>query len=766
MGRARNELLARGFTGVNFFKYQNNPSGPGLWTWGISAGPFPDSDPSTTPPTDWTQPQYYSTIQAADIDGDGRAEVLGRSSAGVMAYSWNGSTGKWEYLATATDFCDTPCGFDQATYYSTIQFAHIQGQPINGHPAFQLVARTGNGVRVYEYNASNKTWTLLNPQGGPFPDVDQATNTNWGDVQYYSTIQFADVDGDGKAEALGRGAEGLETWQWTGTGWNQLPTATDLNDGSPGGFNQPQYYSTIQFADIDGKPGAELIARNNAGIIYYFWHGDTIGWGSYADKPSNQHYGPLLANDPWAGGAQYYGTIRLADIDGKPGAELIARGPYGIRTWAYTPASDPTASGTWKIPWDPGFPPFTADQQTAYLALSKKVSDDTGTDTVRDAYGETTTDFDKLASTIADFPVSPNNPDTAACPSTINSCPMNPGVTCQATTVQDPTDPSSTVTISSADWTAVVTELLTEICSVQEVKSYYAWLQGNNHTLFAETSESGTTIAIAAELETLQVDSTDGDVSADFGELFLGILGDLATLAEGPLGLALEVGVETFGSLANGVAGISNPSQNTEPGLFSELIAAQADAALANRAIALDTQADNDQAYILGNGSLLATVGGLILGNLWASDNVTQAAFLERRTPAPEHLGLSNALAGAVSTLCSTEDGADANCDEPIVGCQCQRPIGTYVQYSGRLNYNFSGVAHLGKGTTLISYPFSSPSDNFVRIIRTSIPPTCEFTYSGTLGDGGVTSQWEYGCSLGVPDADVFNNQNGFGTFH
>jgi hypothetical protein len=32
----------------------------------------------------WDQPQYYATIQLADIDGDGQAELLGRWAGGIL----------------------------------------------------------------------------------------------------------------------------------------------------------------------------------------------------------------------------------------------------------------------------------------------------------------------------------------------------------------------------------------------------------------------------------------------------------------------------------------------------------------------------------------------------------------------------------------------------------------------------------------------------------------------------------------------------------
>jgi hypothetical protein len=40
----------------------------------------------------WTDPSQYATIQLADVDGDGRDELLGRSDAGLRSTS---STRPW-----------------------------------------------------------------------------------------------------------------------------------------------------------------------------------------------------------------------------------------------------------------------------------------------------------------------------------------------------------------------------------------------------------------------------------------------------------------------------------------------------------------------------------------------------------------------------------------------------------------------------------------------------------------------------------------------
>ena len=37
----------------------------------------------------WGYPPYYETIQAADIDGDGADELLGRGGIGIVTYDFN-----------------------------------------------------------------------------------------------------------------------------------------------------------------------------------------------------------------------------------------------------------------------------------------------------------------------------------------------------------------------------------------------------------------------------------------------------------------------------------------------------------------------------------------------------------------------------------------------------------------------------------------------------------------------------------------------------
>jgi hypothetical protein len=99
-----------------------NPSyfdacGPTFTTpmWGDAAG--------------WTDPSKYSTIQLADVNGDGKDELLGRGDAGIEIWTFDTSVGQWRPQLNAnalpqvlTDFhsphpTDDTLGWRQHEYY-------------------------------------------------------------------------------------------------------------------------------------------------------------------------------------------------------------------------------------------------------------------------------------------------------------------------------------------------------------------------------------------------------------------------------------------------------------------------------------------------------------------------------------------------------------------------------------------------------------------------------------------------------------------------
>ena len=109
----------------------------------------------------WTDPSKYSTIQLADLNGDGKDELIARNDQGLEIYWFDTSVGQWRPQVDAngvqqvlTDFASPAPGTTPATdwtkpeYYSTIQTAHI-----DGNANAQVLARFADGMHVYYFPA-------------------------------------------------------------------------------------------------------------------------------------------------------------------------------------------------------------------------------------------------------------------------------------------------------------------------------------------------------------------------------------------------------------------------------------------------------------------------------------------------------------------------------------------------------------------------------------------------------------------------------------
>lgn len=115
--------------------------------------------------------------------------------------------------------------------------------------------------------------SYFGPCGPTFTTPMWGDGAGWTDESKFSTIQLADVNGDGRDELLGRGDAGIEIWTFDTTlgQWRPQVDAnavrqviSDFASPSPGadtlGWQQPSYYTTIQTANVDGAPGEEVFA--------------------------------------------------------------------------------------------------------------------------------------------------------------------------------------------------------------------------------------------------------------------------------------------------------------------------------------------------------------------------------------------------------------------------------------------------------------------------------------------------------------------------
>ncbi|HZR40064.1 MAG TPA: phosphatidylinositol-specific phospholipase C domain-containing protein, partial [Ktedonobacteraceae bacterium] len=262
----------------------------------------------------WNQPQYYNTIQCGDVDGDGLPELFARGVGGIRVWKCDPTTNQWTELPAGPALSDA-ANWNQPQYYSTIQSADIDGDG-----QVELLARGASGIRVWKCDGTTHQWAEL----ATGPALSDASG--WNQQQYYSTIQTADIDADGHAELLARGAGGMRVWKCDETTyqWTELPAGPALSDAN--NWNQPQYYSAIQTADVDGDGQAELFARASGGINV--WKCDPTSY-QWTELPA----GPTISDADGWNQPQYYSTIQSADFDGDGQAEMLARGASGISVW-------------------------------------------------------------------------------------------------------------------------------------------------------------------------------------------------------------------------------------------------------------------------------------------------------------------------------------------------------------------------------------------------------------------------------------------------
>ena len=84
----------------------------------------------------------------------------------------------------------------------------------------------------------------------------------------------------------------------------------------------------IHLADIDGQPGSGLTGRGSDGLHTYRYNKNTQAW-----RPAG--FIPELNDSAGWDMPEHYSAIQLADIDGRPGAELAIRGADGLHVYRY-----------------------------------------------------------------------------------------------------------------------------------------------------------------------------------------------------------------------------------------------------------------------------------------------------------------------------------------------------------------------------------------------------------------------------------------------
>lgn len=260
---------------------------------------------------------YYLSLQLGDIDADGDADLCGRGNAGIWCARSNGA-GFGRTILWLNQFRNNE-GYFEPAYGSTLRLGDIDGDGdadvcLRGNDGLRCAL--SRGPESSSFGPASR-WSA----GLDFSDAD-----GWGSLpSYYESIQLADVDGDGRADACGRSRLGIRCALSTGSGF--APSTIWIRDfDNQSGWASRENGSTIRYGDLNGDGRADVCGRANRGMRCAL----SVPGASRFSGAVLWSRGPFSDDDGWNASSSRYLSIQLADVDTDGLADVCGRNNTGI----------------------------------------------------------------------------------------------------------------------------------------------------------------------------------------------------------------------------------------------------------------------------------------------------------------------------------------------------------------------------------------------------------------------------------------------------
>lgn len=227
---------------------------------------------------------------------------------------------KAEVCNGADDDCDGATDEDDVCVLTQVvlpQAGMIDGttsSDLDGDGAADVCARAAAGIVCAKGGAAGFSETFSGPA--------LSNDNGWGEPRFHGTIRMGDVDGDGKSDVCARSSAGIHCWKSDGSGFPAQIDGPAWSDEN--GWGETRFWSTIRLADANGDGKTDVCARHSARFGCHLSDGSGFG----AEIP-----GPELSDAAGWGDAKYFGTIRMADVNGDGKTDVCARSSSRFHCW-------------------------------------------------------------------------------------------------------------------------------------------------------------------------------------------------------------------------------------------------------------------------------------------------------------------------------------------------------------------------------------------------------------------------------------------------
>ncbi len=243
-----------------------------------------------------TDETVWRTIKYPDVTGDEKADICMRTGKGIYCAISSGTAfgplTPWE----TGHFTDAQEWNADPSYWSTIRYPDL-----NGDGAQDLCGRDAGGIRCSLSTGTTFTDSV-------YWDTSFSNANGWNsDPSYWGTIQYVDINGDGRDDICGRGGLGILCGLSTGSDFLPVTYWDNSFTDTSGWNNDESYWATIQYPDLNGDGKADICGRGGAGMACGLSDGQSFAPVDFWTF----HYG-----DPsWSSDPSYWKTIRFADIN-------------------------------------------------------------------------------------------------------------------------------------------------------------------------------------------------------------------------------------------------------------------------------------------------------------------------------------------------------------------------------------------------------------------------------------------------------------------